>query len=282
MPDPPSALADLEILRHPGTESVARVVPRGPDVRVAVVGKGGAGKSTIAGTLCRLLARRGARVLALDSDMQPGLAFSLGAEVPDEPPLNAAAERGEDGRWRLRKGIGPVRAVQRYSTAAPDGVRLLQAGKATAEGLGPVMGSISAFRHVVHRLPEAATLRGWTVVGDLPAGPRQVAYDWAPYAERLLLVVEPTWPSMLAALRIGRVVEGRVETSLVVSKAGSGDVRRVEEVLEMAALAAVPLDEAVVAADREGAALLDCSPGSPAVAAIGALADRLGAGRVEA
>jgi CO dehydrogenase nickel-insertion accessory protein CooC1 len=124
----------------------------GPDVRVAVVGKGGTGKSVLAGTMALVLARRGRRVLALDSDVQPGLAFSLGATVPEEPALNAAAEKGEDGRWRLRKGIGPVRAIERYSTDAPDGVRLLQAGKATAEGLQPAMGAIRAFYELIHRL----------------------------------------------------------------------------------------------------------------------------------
>ena len=87
-------------------------------LRLAVAGKGGAGKSTIAGTLCRLLARRGMRVLALDSDMQPGLAYSLGADVPDDPPLNAAAERDGEGAWRLRRGIGPVRAVERRADQA--------------------------------------------------------------------------------------------------------------------------------------------------------------------
>jgi CO dehydrogenase maturation factor len=73
---------------------------------VAVVGKGGAGKSLVAGTLARLLARRGWPVLALDSDVLPGLTFSLGAEAPAVPPLEDAAVRDEDGRWRLRKGIG--------------------------------------------------------------------------------------------------------------------------------------------------------------------------------
>lgn len=245
-------------------------------MRLAVAGKGGAGKSTIAGTLCRLLARDGAPVLALDSDMQPGLAFSLGAEVPAEPPLNAAAERDPDGRWRLRKGIGPVRAIERYATPAPDGVRLLQAGKTSVEGLGPVMGSVRAFYGVIHRLDRPKSLRGWTIVGDLPAGPRQVAFGWAPYADRLLLVVEPTWASILAARRIARVTDGRAALALVVSKAeGAQDVARVEDALGLEAIGSVPLDIAVAEAERRGDAVLDHAPQSPAVVAISALAERL-------
>lgn len=79
-------------------------------MRLAVVGKGGAGKSVITGTLARLLARRGCRVLALDSDMQPGLALTLGAHVPPDPPLLDAVEKDENGRWRLKQGsdrLGP-------------------------------------------------------------------------------------------------------------------------------------------------------------------------------
>lgn len=217
-------------------------------------------------------------MLALDSDMQPGLALSLGADVPDEPPLVAAAEKGDDGRWRLRRGIGPVRAVERYATPAPDGVRLLQAGKATDEGLGAVMPSLQAFYKVVHRLDRAPSLRPWTLIGDLPAGPRQAAYDWAPYAERFLLVVEPTWASVLAGRRVARVAASRRGTpvTVVVNKAVSEDDRRfVEERLEAPVFATVPLDADLAAADRAGVAPLDHAPRSPAVRAVEAAADRL-------
>ena len=98
-----------------------------------------------------LLARRGHRVLALDSDTLPGLSISIGADVPDDAPLNAAAERNEKGRWHLVKGVGPARAVQRYATDAPDGVRLLQIGKTDRRGLAPNRASHNAFYQVVHR-----------------------------------------------------------------------------------------------------------------------------------
>ena len=47
-------------------------------LRLAVVGKGGVGKTVLSATLARLLARRGRNVLAMDLDTNPGLAFSLG------------------------------------------------------------------------------------------------------------------------------------------------------------------------------------------------------------
>ena len=247
-------------------------------LRLAFAGKGGAGKSVIAATVARLLARRGRRVLALDSDTLPGLAVSLGACVPDQPPLIQAAEKDADGRWRLRTGIGPVRAVQRYSTEAPDGVRLLQAGKSSSAGLVPVMGAITAFHAVVHRLAGARALAGWDVIGDLPGGPRQPAFDWAPYAELMLIVVEPTSQSLLTARRIARIGAARRSTpiALAVNKvADADDVRRAEELLAIPAWGAIPADEEVRAAERVGAALLDRRPDAPAVVAVENLVDRL-------
>ena len=47
-------------------------------MRIAIAGKGGTGKTTIAGTLARALARTGREVLAIDADTNPNLASVLG------------------------------------------------------------------------------------------------------------------------------------------------------------------------------------------------------------
>jgi len=243
-----------------------------------VAGKGGAGKSFIAGTLARVLARRGERVLALDSDLVPGLALSLGAEEPEAPPLLDAAELGEDERWRLKRGIGPVRAVQRFATHAPDGVRLLQAGKVGSDGQEPIMGAIGAFRMTINGIGDARTFACWTLLGDLPAGPRQPAYRWAPYARNFLIVVEPQWQSVLTARRVARIVSARpdVTVSAIASKVrGTEDVELISARLGAPVFAAVPADEEVRDAERERLAPIDAAPESGAVRAIENLADRL-------
>ena len=250
---------------------------------IAVVGKGGAGKTVIAGTLARLLARRGHRVLALDSDPMPGLSMSLGAEEPEEPPLNLAAENYEKFRWRLKRGIGPVRAVQRFSTEAPDGVRLLTLGKADKDGLAHIQGSVLAYHETVNRLSETKTFRSWTLIGDVPAGPRQVGAGFAGFARTLLVAVEPTWPSALAARRVARVADARSVKDLrfVASKVGGRrDVRHVEKLIGTEVFASVPFDPAVAEAERDGVALLDAAPDSGAVSAIEDLAVRLDGARL--
>ena len=263
--------------RRPGVVADQVWAPGERPLRVVIVGKGGAGKSVIAGTMARILARRGRKVLALDTDTLPGLALSLGAESADTPPLAAAVDKVGGGCWRLKKGIGPVRAVQRYSTPAPDGVRVLELGDQAPGGDPPLTPSVHAFYQVVHALPEARALKDWTMVGDHPAGPRQTAHDWAPYADTLLLVTEPSWKSALTARRVADIGEARGSAILPIASKieGPGDVSLVEQILGREVAASVPADEAVAATDRRGVALIDYAPQSEAVKAIESLVDGL-------
>ena len=246
------------------------------------MGKGGAGKSVIAGTMARIVAREGRPVLALDTDTVPGLAHSLGTVSPPTPPLVEAVERAEAGCWRLKKGIGPVRAVERFSTEAPDGVRLLEVGNQPPDDSRAITPAVQAFYQVIHGLPEATALRTWAMIGDHPAGPRQTAHDWAPYAEALIVVVEPTWKSALTARRLAELARTRHQAVLTVAnKVGAAhEVRRIEELVHEPVAATVPEDEAVAGSDRLGAALIDYAPASPAAGAIEGLVEGLLTGAV--
>src|SRR5215207_3637961 len=53
---------------------------RGGMMRLAIAGKGGAGKTTLTATLARLLARRGRHVNAVDDDPNPNLSVALGLD----------------------------------------------------------------------------------------------------------------------------------------------------------------------------------------------------------
>ena len=95
-------------------------------MRVAVAGKGGSGKTSISGTMARVLARRGHSVLAIDGDSNPNLGLTLGIpmerynELPTLPrDLIQLTERGTE----LRRTLDEICAS--HALAGPDGVTLL-------------------------------------------------------------------------------------------------------------------------------------------------------------
>lgn len=92
-------------------------------MKLVVTGKGGVGKTTIAGTLARGLARSGHDVLALDCDANPMLGISLGVgpEITDElVTVRAGVEGGEVEHEPTAAGM-----LAAFGTLAPDGVRLV-------------------------------------------------------------------------------------------------------------------------------------------------------------
>ncbi len=244
-------------------------------MRVAFIGKGGSGKSTIAGTFARLLARTGRPVLAIDSDPMPGLTFSLGiqtadAGIPDEVLEDFTDEEGRT-QTRLRAGLSSAEAVDKYAREGPDGVRFLQLQKSWGQ---PMPRLAQAFRHVVDELP----VRDWSIVGDLPGGTRQPFFGWGGYADTVLVVVEPTPASMLTARRLARLAtsEGSVRVVAVANKVREpGDTELIAARTGLTVLGAVNVDPAQESADRLGRALLDHDGAAMAVAGVASLVQTL-------
>lgn len=250
-------------------------------MRVALVGKGGVGKSAIAGTLARLLARRGVPVLAVDSDPMPGLAYCLGMPVDDAPiPDDAVVERaaGEEGpRFRLRPGLTAAQALDVYAMRGPDGVRFLQFGKMRSGR--DHFRSQFAFRQIVADLPA----QGWNIVGDLPGGTRQPFFGWGNYADTVLVVVDPTAKALLTGRKLARLAQAKQAPERIYAVVNRvRDATEVDDVTDRTGLeviGAVPWDDEFAAAERVGAAPVDAVPGAPAVAAVGRLLDEIVRGR---
>lgn len=104
-------------------------------MKVAVAGKGGSGKTTLAGTLARVIGQGGHRVLAIDADPNPNLAVSLGidagtaAAVTTVPHSFAHHSHDAEGRYSVGMDITPEQIVAEYGTPAPDNVTLLMVGR---------------------------------------------------------------------------------------------------------------------------------------------------------
>jgi CO dehydrogenase maturation factor len=96
-------------------------------MKLAVAGKGGSGKTSISGTMARLLARSGHPVLAIDADSNPNLALTLGIPTErfnDQPTLpRGLVSRTPEGGSVLTQSLDEV--VANHSLTGPDGVTLL-------------------------------------------------------------------------------------------------------------------------------------------------------------
>jgi CO dehydrogenase maturation factor len=91
-------------------------------MKLAVVGKGGSGKTTTSAILARTLARNGCRVVALDCDSNPNLGISLGVGDEETERLASMREALDEGEEEHAPGWDDL--LERFGTDAPDGVRL--------------------------------------------------------------------------------------------------------------------------------------------------------------
>lgn len=124
-------------------------------MKIAMVGKGGSGKTTLAGTLARVLARRRHRVLAIDGD--PNLALTLGISRSDAdlirsiPPSLVESVTTPAGQSSLRLTMDRSRVLGEYAAQAPDGVKLIVMGKPAdgSAGSGCMCASHRAVRGLI-------------------------------------------------------------------------------------------------------------------------------------
>ena len=111
-------------------------------MRIAIAGKGGSGKTTISGTLARLLAQRGRPVVAVDADTNPNLASTLGVaaerarQIVALPRSLLKREQQPDGSMVSTFLRDPLDVLEEYGATAPDGVRLIVMGAVGHGGAG--------------------------------------------------------------------------------------------------------------------------------------------------
>jgi len=111
-------------------------------MKIAVGGKGGSGKTTVAGTLARVLAERGQRVVALDDDSNPNLAVTLGvppgraASLPAIPRDWLEEKPDGDGGTRLDLKVPAEDFIDRFGQPAGENLTLLVMGQPNHGGSG--------------------------------------------------------------------------------------------------------------------------------------------------
>ncbi|MFG3709044.1 ATP-binding protein [Micromonospora sp. NPDC047670] len=184
-------------------------------MKVAFVGKGGSGKTTLAALYARHLEAEGRPVLAIDADINQHLAVALGgpahvatAMTPlgehlgaikeylrgDNPRIRSAAEMVKttppgSGSRLLRVGEdNPIYAV---CVRAVGGVRLAVTGEFTAEDLGVACyhSKVGAVELLLNHMLDGP---GEYVVVDMTAGADSFASGLFTRFDRTFLICEPT------------------------------------------------------------------------------------------
>jgi CO dehydrogenase maturation factor len=258
-------------------------------MKIAVTGKGGVGKTVIAGTLAWLLRKKGFKVLAVDADPNANLAFTFGLNSEEAGriiPISENSELIEEKTGAKAGSYGAVfrlsftvdDIVERYSVRTPCGVNLLVMGvvrKAAAGCMCPANHLLRMLlRHLLVRREEA-------VVADMEAGTEHLGRGTAKYIDTMLVVVEPSAKAFETACRIRNLAtQMEIEKILlignkVLDQNDKAAVQSFAEKSKIPLLGLVHYDPAVREADLSGVSFLLSSPSAPAVQEIEAICDLL-------
>lgn len=181
-------------------------------MKLAIAGKGGVGKTTLASLLARVYSSEGKRVIAIDADPDANLASALGIPAEEARRITPVAELHDliEERTGARPGsAAPVFKLNprvddipdRFSVVK-DGVRLLVMGKVNKGGAGCMCVESAVLRSLLsHLLLE----RSEVVIMDMEAGLEHLGRGTAREMDAFIVVVEPGRRSLDTAQAIARL-----------------------------------------------------------------------------
>ena len=229
-------------------------------MKLAIVGKGGVGKTTLAAALARRQAAQGRPVVAVDADPDGNLASALGVAEDRLPqPIaqmrelirerTGAKDQGAGLMFKLNPQVDDL--PERFSVDAR-GVRLLLLGTVELGGKGCMCpeGAVlkALMQHLLLRVPD-------DVILDMEAGLEHMGRASASGVDAMIAVVEPGMRSVHTATRIHQLAGqiGIQRTFVVVNKLNRQDEReRLDRALSgQITLGTLPYDAELARADLE-------------------------------
>ena len=249
-------------------------------LRIAVAGKGGAGKTTFSATLARLMANRGKRVIVIDGDSNPNVAIALGMGREEagaiEPLPTSLVSRRLSGGTALKDPVDTV--VKEFGATTPDDINVLLMCMPAHADEGCLC---SAHATVSGLLMDVGQETDLVTILDLEASPEHLSRGTTRHVDILLLVVEPYYRSYKTARRMAELA-----SELPISHVGviANKIRQpahIEAMTEycerhgMSFDGHLPWGDTVLDADLAGVPLYDYDREGAVVAAIDDVADRL-------
>ena len=176
-------------------------------MRIAVAGKGGVGKTTVAAGLCLLMAERGRHPRAVDADPNNCLGYAL--DIPQEllediRPLSemrellakrAGSEPGAGGLFALAPPVADLVAEYEVNWG---GISLLVMGIVDEGGTGCMCPENATLRAILRELVDEER----DLVVDMVAGLEHLGRGTAQAVDGLVAVTQPTGSSLRTVQRI--------------------------------------------------------------------------------
>jgi CO dehydrogenase maturation factor len=176
-------------------------------MKVAVSGKGGVGKTLIAGGLAKGFVERGFKTMAIDADSSPNLALTLGLSAEqarkitplteNQPLVESKTSTGHAGVFNLNFRVDDI--VRDYAVQTPLGVNLIIMGTVKAMGSGCMCAPNAVVRAMLRHL---MVERNEAVVLDLEAGVEHIGRGTARAVDVLLIIADSNLKSLEIAKHI--------------------------------------------------------------------------------
>lgn len=181
-------------------------------MKIAITGKGGVGKTTLAAGLAILFSGRGEKVFAIDADPDANLALSLGFPNPSQiKPLIEMKQLIEERTGTKSGGFNPyfklnprVDDIPEKYFARHKGIRLAVMGTVRGGGLGCACPENAFLKALLgHLILERREI----VILDMEAGIEHLGRGTARGVDKMIIVVEPGTRSIETASRIKHLAE---------------------------------------------------------------------------
>ena len=167
-------------------------------MKLAITGKGGVGKTTLASLLARLYATEGKAVLAIDANPDANLAMALGLPQDQARQITPIAEMEDliEERTGAKPGSGApffklnprVDDIPERFSAKIDGIRLLIMGTVKTGGSGCMCPESALLKNLISHL---LLRESDVVIMDMDAGVEHLGRGTAQAVDALIIVVEP-------------------------------------------------------------------------------------------
>jgi len=235
-------------------------------MKIAVSGKGGVGKSTIAASIALILAQRGQRVLALDADPDANLAAALG--IPSKTTVRPISEEialieertGAKVReyGKMFKLNPEVSDVADKFAVKHNGVELLVLGAINRGGGGCACPENTFIKSLVIDL---VLYKNETLIMDMEAGIEHLGRSTARGVDVMIIVTEPGQRSVDCANNVMRLSQeiGLGKFIIVGNKVTNDEDRAyiASAFNDREITAFLPYSQNIRNADRDGVAILD-------------------------